>query len=280
MNEGRTDGQLLAGHLSGDEAAFERLAARHAAMVLASCRRVLGAGPDAEDAAQAAFMVLVRKARSLVGERDLGRWLHRTAVLVSRNALRARGRRSRREQEAAVVKPAGREAEEAGRIWRECAPRLDSALESLPAAQRQALVLCYFEGLSQSQAAERLNLPEGTVATRCARGLEKLRRQLAYRGAVVGVPALGALLLEQAAGAAGALPEAFLPSVAAAAKGAAASAPILALTEGALKMMFWIFIFEGVFGFVRKCLKSFDLDGHMVGTPDHPYDSASLLMTL
>jgi RNA polymerase sigma factor (sigma-70 family) len=234
-----TDGEILADHLGGSGSAFEVLASRHAAMVLASCRRVLGQGPDAEDAAQAAFMVLLRRARSLTGQRDLGRWLHRTAVLVSRNALRARARRARREKEAAVVKPAGTAPQRGEGVWQGLAPHLDSALESLPAAQRQVLVLCYFEGLSQSQAAERLALPEGTVATRCARGLEKLRRQLSSRGAAVGTAALGALLLERAARAAAALPEIFLPSVVSAAKGAAASAPILALTEGALKMMFW-----------------------------------------
>ncbi|MHC4914058.1 MAG: RNA polymerase sigma factor, partial [Planctomycetota bacterium] len=234
-----TDGEILADHLGGSGSAFEVLASRHAAMVLAACRRVLGGGPDAEDAAQAVFMVLLRRARSLTGQRDLGRWLHRTAVLVSRNALRARARRARREKEAAVVKPAGSGPERGEQVWQDMAPQLDSALELLPAAQRQVLVLCYFEGLSQSQAAERLALPEGTVATRCARGLEKLRRQLSSRGAVVGAAALGKLLLERAAEAAGALPELFLPSVVSAAKGAAASAPILALTEGALKMMFW-----------------------------------------
>ncbi len=68
--------------VSGSGSAFEALASRHAAMVLAACRRVLGQGPDAEDAAQAAFMVLLRRARSLTGQRDLSRWLHRTAVLV------------------------------------------------------------------------------------------------------------------------------------------------------------------------------------------------------
>ncbi len=236
MSETRNDGELLAAHLAGREGAFEELAGRHAAMVLGVCRRLLGAGPDAEDAAQATFVLLARKAAGLRGAADLGAWLHRSARLISRTALRARRRRARHEKEAAVMR--GTDGDPAGseRLWREHADRLDDALDSLPAAHRQALVLCYFEGLSQGEAARRLSVPQSTVSSRCTRGLEKLRARLGIRERRTGGAALGALI---AARAAAEVPDSFVPSAVAAARGAAVSAPVLALTEGALKVMFW-----------------------------------------
>jgi RNA polymerase sigma factor (sigma-70 family) len=236
----RTDRELLAAHLAGDEGAFEQLAARHAAMVLAACRRQLSGG-DAEDAAQATFLVLVRKARSLAsGQGDLGAWLHRAASNVARTARRALATRARHEKEAGAMQSARSAGHEPEPLWREGKKHLDAALDSLPENYSQALVLCYFEGLSQSQAAARLSIPESTVATRCSRGLEKLRARLpAGRGRRMSVAALGTLLLAHVPQAGEGLPLDFLPSVVAAAKGAAVSAPILALTEGALKVMFW-----------------------------------------
>ena len=236
MPEARTDGESLTAYLGGEAGAFEALTRRHAAMVLGVARRLLGPGPDAEDAAQATFVLLVRKASKLTGARDLGAWLHRSARLVARTALRARRRRSRHEKEAAAMRPAGEQARESEELWRQHAPRLDGALDALPARYRQALVLCYFEGLSRGQAARRLGCPESTVAGRCARGLEKLRGRLGVREQRLGAAALGALLAGRAAGE---VPGDFIPSVVAAANGAAAGAPVLALTEGALKTMFW-----------------------------------------
>ncbi|MHC4914069.1 MAG: RNA polymerase sigma factor [Planctomycetota bacterium] len=236
MSDTRTDGDLLAAHLAGRAGAFEELVGRHAAMVLGACRRLLGAGPDAEDAGQATFVLLARKAGSLRGADDLGAWLHRSARLISRTALRARRRRVRHEKEAAVMRGSGGEAADSERLWREHADRLDDALDSLPTAYRQALVLCYFEGLSQGEAARRLSVPEATLSSRCTRGLEKLRARLGVRERRASVGALGALIAGRAAAE---VPSSFVPSAVAAARGVAVSAPILALTEGALKVMFW-----------------------------------------
>lgn len=236
MSDARNDGELLTAHLGGDAGAFEALARRHAAMVLGVARRLLGPGPDAEDAAQATFMLLVRKARKLSGARELGAWLHRSARLVAPTALRARGRRARHEREAAAMRPAGEEAREPEALWAQCGDRMDGVLDSLPEGCRQALVLCYFEGLSQGEAAKRLAVPESTLSSRCTRGLEKLRAKLGVERRRLGAAALGALLVERAAEA---VPANFIPSVVSAANGAAASAPVLALTEGALKVMFW-----------------------------------------
>ncbi|MHC4916988.1 MAG: sigma-70 family RNA polymerase sigma factor [Planctomycetota bacterium] len=237
MTDPRTDGELLTAHLAGNASAFEELARRHSATVFGVVRRLLGPGPDAEDAAQATFVLLARKARKLAGRRELGAWLHRSAQLVARSALRARGRRVRHEREAAAMRPASDENRERQKLWNEQTRRLDAAIDSLPERYRQVLVLCYFEKLSQSQAARRLAVPESTVATRCSRGLEKLRGKLAgRRGERLGAAALAALLLERPAEA---VPEGFVPSVVTAATGAAVSAPVLALTEGALSMLFW-----------------------------------------
>ncbi len=199
-------------------------------MVLGTCRRLLGEGPDAEDAAQAAFVVMVRKARGLAGGTgDLGGWLHRTARMVSRTALRARRTRTRREREASMT----RERDRAAEAWNSLRGDLDAELDSLPSGYRDVLVLRYFEGLSGVETAERLAVPESTVNTRASRALERLRARLGAGGRGLGAAALGALIAERAS-AAPATP--FIPSVVAAAKGAAASAPILALAEGVLSM--------------------------------------------
>lgn len=240
MSDARNDGQLLTAHLGGDAGAFEALTRRHAAMVLGVTRRLLGPGPDAEDAAQATFMLLARKSRSLAGARELGAWLHRSARLVARTALRAQGRRARHEREAAAMRLASEKPQESKALTGRYADRMDEALDSLPESYRQALLLCYFEGLSQKGAAQRLAVPESTLSSRCTRGLEKLRARLGAGPRSLGAAALGALLVEGAAQAAGSVPESFVPSVVSAANGAAAGAPILALTEGALKAMFWI----------------------------------------
>ncbi len=234
MSETRTDGQLIAAHLRGDDGAFEILARRHATMVLGVCRRLLDAGPDAEDAAQATFVLMARKARKLAAAREVGAWLHRSARLVSRTALRARSRRARHEKEAAAMVRKGDAAPDA--LWSRHADKLDDALDSLPKPYRQAVVLCYFEGLSQREAAARLSVPEATLSSRCTRGLEKLRTRLGVTNRRAGAAALGAAI---AANAAESAADSFIPSVVSAAKGAAASAPVLALTEGALQAMFW-----------------------------------------
>jgi hypothetical protein len=135
----------------------------------------------------------------------------------------------------------GGRAETAPVEWEAVRPALDAAIASLPAKLRQVLVACYLEGRSQSQAAERLGLPEGTVAVYCRRGLERLRQSLARRTRGAGrwsSTALGALLLERA-GADGAASAAFVASVSAVAKGATAGVGVLALAKGAMAMMFW-----------------------------------------
>lgn len=235
------DGELLARHAAGDGEAFAGIVGRHGPMVLAVCRRVVGGRPEAEDAAQAAFIALAAKARSLVGASDLGAWLHRAAHLASRQALRAELRRQTHEREAAAMRPSVSQdrAEAAREDWAPIRRRLDDAIEKLPAAQRRVLVACYFEGLSQAEAADALDMPIGTVAVYCRRGLKNLRTKIgAGRGQLMGAAGLAPLLLAHA-GEGGALPGGFLASTVAAAKGAATGSFALALAKGVVKTMFW-----------------------------------------
>jgi len=243
MAAARTDRALLSAHLAGEAGAFEELVRRHAGMILAACRQLLGAGPDAEDAAQAVFILLFRKARELSGEGDLGAWLHRSAVLVARTARRDRSTRNRHEKEATAMRRQEVTVSEPRPDRPQPAAGLDEHLDALPEHYRRALVLCYFEGLSQSQAAERLRLPESTVANRCARALERLRGRLVGRDRGLTASALVTLLAARSGEAAVALPAGFVSGVMAAVGGAtatAASASAAALADGALKAMLWV----------------------------------------
>src|SRR5438067_7467271 len=139
-----SDGQLLGRFIARrDEAAFAALVERHGPMVLAVCRRVLGDVHDAEDAFQATFLVLVRKATSIVRPDRLGPWLY---GVTYRTALEVRGRRARRranEKEATDMPAAPATAEEAATDLR---PILDEEVGRLPAKYRVPFVLCYLEG--------------------------------------------------------------------------------------------------------------------------------------
>ncbi len=164
---GLGDGQLLARYThSRDEAAFSALVARHGPMVLATCRAVLRHEPDVEDAFQATFLVLARKARWVRAGDALGGWLHRVAYRASVQAGAAARRRRRSEAEAAAmatleVTPTGPEPD--------IAPTVHEELDRLPDRLRLPVVLCDLEGLTYEQAAARLNWTEPTCATAWSR---------------------------------------------------------------------------------------------------------------
>ncbi len=239
----RTDRELLQDYAAtGSEAAFAELAGRHGPMVYRTCLRCLGDAHAAQDAAQAAFLVLARKARKLRSEGELAAWLHRVAKNTAHLALRSRARRARHEEAAAMVRKAVRTAgaEPGGG---EAMRRLDRELDALPAAQRQAVVLRYLEGRTQEEAARLAGCPQGTLTRRATIGLEKLRERMCQRGCVLGASALVGLLGAEAGAAA---PASLLPSILAvpklAAAGAAAGAAgstAAVLAEGVVKMMFW-----------------------------------------
>jgi RNA polymerase sigma factor (sigma-70 family) len=179
-----TDSELLARFVRrDDEDAFATLLRRHGPMVHGVCRRVLRDRCEAEDAFQATFLILVRKAASLRQPELLGNWLYGVAY---RTALKARSRAARNAGTLAddIPAPACEDV-----TWRDLRPLLDSAIGELPAKYRVPFVLCHLQGLTNVQAARQLGCPEGTVATRLARARQKLRCRLAKHG--LGVASLG-----------------------------------------------------------------------------------------
>ncbi len=197
---GLTDGELLerfAGRRDESaEAAFEILLARHGALVLTVCHQVLGDAAAAEDAFQATFLVLLRRAGSMrVREPGtLGPWLHGVAYRIALKARQGAGRRRARECRVAVPAVATPSAvvEQV-----ELQAMLHDEVNRLPAKYRAPVVLCYFEGRTHDEAAAALGWPVGTVRGRLARARDRLRDRLTRRGLAPG-GWIGASLLEPA----------------------------------------------------------------------------------
>jgi RNA polymerase sigma factor (sigma-70 family) len=191
-----SDAQLLSAFAADrDEAAFTEIVRRHGPMVYNVCRRLLGAGADAEDAFQAVFLVLARKARRLREPATLAQWLYGVAY---RTAVHVRTRRDRRQSRRAETIPAAAPDpfEEISR--REQRRVLDEEVARLPVKYRTAVVLCYLEGLSGADAARQLGCPRATVATRLARACDRLRGPLARRGIVLSATAIASALSAEA----------------------------------------------------------------------------------
>ncbi|HZT79906.1 MAG TPA: sigma-70 family RNA polymerase sigma factor, partial [Gemmataceae bacterium] len=216
----------------GDAEAFAALVRRHGPMVLGVCRRLLHNGHDADDAFQAVFLLLLRKAGSLRRPDHLGPWLHGVARRV---ALKARclGLRRRGREEPLADPPAPPAADDL--VWRDLRPVLDDAVRSLPAKYRTPFVLCYLQGMTYAEAARHLDCPPGTVATRLSRAREQLRARLVRRGVTLSAGALAATL----AGAAEAAvtPALFGSVLHAAGPSAVVPSHITALTEGVCQAM-------------------------------------------
>src|SRR5262249_54303889 len=193
---GLSDRQLIERFAtSRDEAAFSALVARHGPMVLGVCRQLLGNGHDAEDAFQAVFLVLARKAPSLREPELLGNWLYGVALRTARKARARLARRREVDEQGAAGRPEARPAVQSEQmIEREQAEALHREIDRLPGAFRVPVVLCYFEGLSPDETAHRLRWPSGTLRSRLVRARDKLRRGLARRGVVLSGTALAAML--------------------------------------------------------------------------------------
>ena len=169
---GFPDDQLLDRFLARcDGAAFEALMARHGPMVLRVCGAVLRNPSDAEDAFQATFLVLVKKARTLQGRANLGGWLHLVAyrVAIQANAAAAR----RRVQERRAGEMSAMTASHDPVIPDELVPVFHEEIARLPEKIRLAVVLCDLQGIPQQQAAESLRLSERTLRRRLADGRER-----------------------------------------------------------------------------------------------------------
>jgi RNA polymerase sigma factor (sigma-70 family) len=237
---GLTDGELLERYLNErDEAAFESLLQRHGAMVLGVCRRILRNEADAHDAFQATFLVFVRKAAAIRPRALIGNWLygvaHKTALKAN-----AMNRQRRVKERQAGTAPRGGPREE---VWQELETLLDEELSRLPERYRTAIVLCELEGKTLKEAARQLGYPQGTVASRLARGRTLLAQRLARYGFCLSGGALALTLAERAA-------SAFVPRPLAVATVQAATAiaasqavagvlspKVVALMEGVVKTM-------------------------------------------
>lgn len=195
----QTDDWLLQQYvLSRNQDAFAVLVRRYGPMVWGICRRIVRHTQDTEDALQATFAVLARKARSIRRQRTIGGWLHQVARRI---ALRARANSNRRNAVMPVavsitaVEPAVEPAIPKAAV--DHSDILDDEISRLPVLLRLPIILCYLEGLTNRQAAERLGCTEGTVVSRLARGRAKLRLGLTRRGVILGgMAALTAFLAE------------------------------------------------------------------------------------
>jgi RNA polymerase sigma factor (sigma-70 family) len=183
--EGSADQDLLRRFIDErDEAAFEALLQRHGAMVLDVCRGVLGNEADVEDAFQATFLVLARRAESIRKSASLACWLHGVAY---RTALRARADTTRQQKhEVRTSQPCTTTGPDE-LTWCEIRRVIHEELDRLPGRHRAALVLCYLQGKTQDEAAAELGLPKGTLKGHLERGRALLRARLVRRGLGPGV---------------------------------------------------------------------------------------------
>jgi RNA polymerase sigma factor (sigma-70 family) len=204
--EEQTDAQLLQRFVSRqDEAAFAALVKRHGPMVLAVCRRVLHDAHDADDAFQATFLVLVRKAATLAQPDLLANWLYGVAYRVAVKARANAARRIEYERRTPPMPLVDPMLDVAGRELRSV---LDAEMSHLPEKYRAPLVLCYLEGKTNEEAARQLGWPTGSISGRLARARELLRKRLVRRGLALSTGFFAMLLSKSSAAAA--VPESLL----------------------------------------------------------------------
>jgi RND family efflux transporter MFP subunit len=229
-----TDGQLLERFATdGDEAAelaFAALVERHGPMVLRVCRGVLADTHAAQDAFQATFLVLVRRARGLWVRDSIGPWLYQVAYRTASCARTTAARHRRLERRAAIV-----ESEDHPERDFELERLLHEEIDRLPERYRSPVVLCDLEGRSYEQAARHLGWPIGTVKSRLSRGRERLRDRLIRRGVADRAGPLAVVGLFQAPTLS--IPPALLDATTAAAIGSAAPGSAVPLAQGVLRTM-------------------------------------------
>jgi RNA polymerase sigma factor (sigma-70 family) len=238
---GPTDGELLSHFVEQrEETAFAALVRRHGSMVWGVCRRVLTNHQDAEDAFQATFLVLARKAAAVVPRAMVANWLYGVAHQAALHAARTAARRKERERQvSSMPEPAVTDNDP----WPDLQPILDQELSRLPDKYRTVVVLCDLEGKGRKEAARQLGCSEGTVAGRLARARAMLAKRLTRRGVTLSSAALAVMLSQKAASgcAPGSVVASTIKSASLFAAGQVANGAISAnaaiLTEGVLKMM-------------------------------------------
>jgi len=229
------DGELVNAFVQRrDAAAFEQLVRRHGPMVLGVCRRVLGNAFDADDAFQATFLVLARRAASVVPREMVGNWLYGVAYRTALEARRMAARRRARETHAAqLALPVAPEAP-----GHDLSSLLDQELSRLPDRLRLPVVLCDLEGRTRRAVARQLGIPDGTLSNRLAAARRLLAKRLARRG--VTLPA-GGLAIFLARDGSSAVPASLLSTTIRAALAAspeAVSATVGTLTHEVMKAMY------------------------------------------
>jgi HlyD family secretion protein len=241
QGDGAGDAELLERYVRNrDEAAFELLVWRHGTLVFNVCRRILSCPQDAEDAFQATFLALVRKAGSINRRGSVAAWLYKVAYRV---ALEAR----QRTRKTAMVEKSGGEMLAVqpayDPLWSDVRPILDEELNRLPERLRRPIVLCYLEGKSNAEAARELGCRLGTIYSRLSRGRELLRQRLQRRGVTLPVAALTTILTANLSESAPAISLVWVAARAAFAfadpsAAAAVSPRVATLAEGVLRTMF------------------------------------------
>ena len=164
---GLPDAQILERYVvQHDELAFTALVQRHGPMVLAVCRSILDDPNDADDAFQAAFLLLARKAKSLWVDDSLGGWLHRVASRIAfqmkSDDARRRDQERRAAEKAGVRRTSGKPEDDTYRV-------IHQEIDRLPERYRKPIILCYLENMTYQQAASHLRWSEGTTQGRLAR---------------------------------------------------------------------------------------------------------------
>jgi RNA polymerase sigma-70 factor (ECF subfamily) len=196
---GLSDAELLESFLARrDEAFFEALVRRHGPMVLAVCRRILRNPHDADDAFQAAFLVLSQRASCVSPREMVANWLYGVAYRTALAARRAAARRRARERQVHEMPHPHFENEE---TWQELLPLLDRELNRLPAKYRAPVVLCHLEGRTRKEAALQLCLPVGTLSGRLTTAMRLLAKRMRRHGLVLSGTILAAALTPNVASA-------------------------------------------------------------------------------
>jgi RNA polymerase sigma factor (sigma-70 family) len=232
-----TDGDLLRRFSHDrDETAFSTLMQRHGPLVLGVCRRLLQDPNDADDAFQATFLVLARKAGSVGQPARLANWLYGVALRVAKKARSASARRRGREEplkDAPAAEPS-RESD-----WNDLCQALDDEIQRLPEKFRLPIQCCYMEGKTREEAARQLGWSAGAVKGMLERGRDRLRSRLIRRGVTLSATSLAGLLAENALSAT--VPATLSDSTNKAAllfaNGKAAGGNAIELAEGVLKVM-------------------------------------------
>ena len=237
---GLTDGQLLTCFIEQhEEAAFAALARRHGPMVWGVCRRLLRNHHDAEDAFQATFLVLVRKAASVLPREMVANWLYGVAMKTAHRAKVATAKRRAKERQVRDMPEPEAVRQE---LWHDLQPLLDQELSRLPDNYRVVILQCDLEGKTRKEVARQLGCPEGTVAGRLARARTMLAKRLTRAGFALSAGSLAAALSQHAASAwvPASLVSSTIKAASLVAAGQAAtgviSAQVAALTEGVLRM--------------------------------------------